>query len=162
MEPRFTSMSPEPATADPDPAQRAARALDDSDRFHRDTSLGRIFHPGKASFREIAPTDSLHIVIEGSRLSVHVDRISPLKCRDDGSIGYSLTRVVAHNVAGVGCDVVRLVRRRHPHRRATLELKLAPSDENAFEPSDVAHLVDHCRSQLNLPAGRTRSTELAS
>ena len=114
MSPRATSPVTEPLAA----------ALDADDRFHRDTGLGRIYHPGKLSYRELSPTDSLHIVIDGDHLSAHVDRVSPLKCRRDGSIGYSWTRVLFHNVAGVGGHLARYVDRRPRSRRCDIQYEL--------------------------------------
>lgn len=40
------------------------RHLDVSGHFHRDSPLGRLFHPGRVSFRENVPTDSLQVVVE--------------------------------------------------------------------------------------------------
>src|SRR5882757_9959657 len=69
------------------------RALDADERFRRDTALGRIYHPGRISFREISPTDSLHVVIRGDKVSAHVDEVSPLVIRPDGSTRYAWGRV---------------------------------------------------------------------
>ena len=71
-----------PTTIDP---QALARALDNDHRCRRDTGVGRLYHPGKISFREVSSTDSLHVIIDGSRVSAHVYRVSPLKPRPDGS-----------------------------------------------------------------------------
>jgi hypothetical protein len=101
-----------------------AAALDADDRFHRDTGLGRIYHPGKLSYRELSPTDSLHIVIDGDHLSAHVDRVSPLKCRRDGSIGYSLPRILFHNLSGVGGHLARCVDRGRRPRRCDIQYEL--------------------------------------
>ena len=68
------------------------RALEANDRFRRDTGLGGIFHPGKISYREISPTNSLHIVIDRDLVSAHVARISPLILRRDGSRSTGSTR----------------------------------------------------------------------
>lgn len=99
-------------------------ALEADGRFRRDTGLGRIYHPGKLSFRELSPTDSLHIVIDGDHLSAHVDRVSPLKCRRNGSIGYSLARVLFHNLSGVGSHIARGVGRRRPTQRCHIEYEV--------------------------------------
>lgn len=95
------------------------RALDASGRFHRDSRLGRIYHRGAASYRELRPIDSVHVIVDANRVSVHVDRISPLKRRPDGSVRLSLTRILAHNVAGAHGHITRRLRRRgDSHRRA--------------------------------------------
>ncbi len=98
--------------------ENLTRALDASGRFHRDSRLGRIYHRGAASYRELRPTDSVHVIVDASRVSVHVDRISPLKRRRDGSVRLSLTRILAHNLAGVHGDITRLRHRAGSHRRA--------------------------------------------
>lgn len=110
-------------------AEHLTRALDDSDRFHRDTGLGRVFHPGKVSFREVSQTDSLHVVLHGSRVSAHLDHISPLKSRPDGSFRYSWFRVLAHNLSGMASDVVHLVRGRRRDQRCNLECELVWVDD---------------------------------
>ncbi len=95
------------------------RHLDASGRFHRDTGIGRLFHPGQVSLRENVPNDSLHVVIEGNRVSAHVDRVSPLGVRPAGPSRYSVRRAAAHNVVGMAQDVVALLRGRqgdHPNR----------------------------------------------
>lgn len=85
------------------------RDLEASGRFVRDTGLGRIFHPGKGkiSYRQAVRENSLHILIDGNRVSAHIDSISPLVFEDDGTAHYSLvrafrysfSRVVVHNLA---------------------------------------------------------------
>ncbi len=99
--------------------EELTRALDASGLFHRDSRLGRIYHGGAASYRELRPTDSVHVIVDANRVSVHVDRISPLKRRRDGSVRLSLTRILAHNVAGAHGEITRRLRlRADSHRRA--------------------------------------------
>ena len=114
----------------PHPAQRRLRTqgvdghqllfteLDGRPPFHRDTALGRIFHPGTVSYREMRTNDSLHITVSPqNRVSVHVDRLSPLAVRPGRPCRYSLLRAVAHNVVHVAEAVALLCRRRPlPHR----------------------------------------------
>ncbi|HEV2767603.1 MAG TPA: hypothetical protein VGV63_07850 [Acidimicrobiales bacterium] len=109
-------------------------SLEASDRFHRDTGLGKLFHLGKVSFREVSPVDSLHILIDGNRISAHVDEISPLRRRPDGSISYSLLRVLAHNVSGACAHVVRLVRGRNGEQRCNLECQVVWVDDDHTRP----------------------------
>lgn len=87
------------------------RAVEQSGRFRRDTRLGAIFHPGRISLREVAPSNSLHISIgQGNRVSVHIDRYSPLSSNQtDGRCRYSLPRIAAHNLTGIASDVIRLL-----------------------------------------------------
>ena len=107
------------------------RALEESDRFWRDRGLGNIYHRGKVSFRELSPRDSTHIVVDGNRVSAHVDLVSPLKRRRDGSVRYSVPRVVAHNLVGMGSDLTRRVRRRHGGQRCTLECEVVWVDNES-------------------------------
>lgn len=97
------------------------RALDASGRFHRDSRLGRVYHRGAVSYRELRPTDSLHVVIDAGRVWLHIDRISPLKHRPDGSVRLSVTRILAHNLAGAHGDLARRLRRRPGSQRRTVE-----------------------------------------
>ncbi len=106
-------------------------ALEDSDEFRRDTGLGGIFHPGKISFREVRATDSLHIIIDGNRISAHVDKISPLACDPSRESHYSMAAVLAHNVAGFAADVVRRIRGRHGEQRCDLECDVVWVDEES-------------------------------
>lgn len=118
-----------PSDASSSEASALQRALEADDNFRRDGALGRIFHPGKVSFREISPTNSLHVIIDGSNVSAHVDEVSPLVCRPDGSGHYRWSRVVAHNVAGVAADVLRRVSGRHGDQRCHLECDVIATDD---------------------------------
>ncbi len=95
-------------------------ALEHNPRFRRDSVLGGIFHVGRISYREITPTDSLHIVVRGDRVSAHVDEVSPLVVRTDGSCRYAWGRVLAHNVAVLVGDVARRARGLHGRQRCNL------------------------------------------
>ncbi len=96
------------------------KALEDNPRFRRDSILGGIFHLGRISYREISPTDSLHIVIRGDEVSAHVDDVSPLVVRGDGTTHYAWGRVLAHNVAVLVADVSRRLRGVHGRQRCRL------------------------------------------
>ncbi len=74
-----------------------------SGRFVRDSHLGGVLHRGHISLREDSPRGSLHVSVkEGNRISVHLDRYSPLgerRARRWGSRSrYSVVRVILHNV----------------------------------------------------------------
>jgi hypothetical protein len=99
------------------------RALEADERFRRDTLLGGVFHPGRICFREISPTDSLHVVIRGDRVSAHVDEISPLVIRPDGSHRYVWGRVMAHNLLVLLGDVARRVRGHEDRQRCDLRCR---------------------------------------
>lgn len=95
--------------------------LEVSGRFHLDSGVGRLFHPGQVSLRENVPSDSLHIVVEGNGVAAHVDRVSPLGVRPEGESRYSLRRAVAHNVVGMAQDLVGLLRGRQGDHRCELD-----------------------------------------
>lgn len=104
-------------------------ALEANPRFRRDSLLGGIFHLGRISFREIAPTDSVHIVIRGDRVSAHVDDVSPLVIRPDGTSRYAWGRVVTHNLAVLVADVSRRMRGLHGRQRCNLRCEAVLDDD---------------------------------
>ena len=106
-------------------------ALEANPRYRRDSLLGGIFHPGWISFRELSPVDSMHIVIRGERVSAHVDDVSPLLVRADGTIGYAWGRVVAHNVAVLVADLSRRVRGLSVRQRCNLRCEAVVEDDLA-------------------------------
>ena len=83
--------------------------LEDSGRFRRDTRLGALFHRGKVSLREVAPTHSLHITVgKGNHVSAHIDRYSPLSTNQPGQgAKYSLRRIAVHNLTGAAAELAR-------------------------------------------------------
>jgi len=115
--------------------QVLVKALEASERFRRDTSLGGMFHRGKISFREVARNDSLHVVIDGNRVSAHVDEISPLRCKPGGG-GYSFQAVLAHNISGILADIGRRLRGRHGHQRCSLECEVVWVDDEPTTGTD--------------------------
>lgn len=128
-------------------AQALERALDADDKFRRDSGAGSIYHRGAASFREIRATDSVHIIINGDEVSAHVDRVSPLKVRPDGSSRYAFTRVIAHNVAGMVGQVTRCLpqpaRGRDQARAKAIEPAASGIPTVAFSAIDESvHLLD--------------------
>ena len=124
------SLAGPPATGGGDVAAcDLIKALDDDPRFRRDSLLGGIFHLGRISYREVSPTESLHVVIKGDRVSVHVDDVSPLVVRADGSCRYSWGRVVAHNVVVMIADVARRLRGQHGRQRCNLRCEAERVDD---------------------------------
>lgn len=107
-------------------------ALENSERFRRDTTLGAIFHRRKVSFREVCPRQSLHIVVDGHRVSAHVDDVSPLNCDEGTPSHYSVARVLAHNISGIRADVARRVRGRPHHNRCGLDKLESHLDDDAI------------------------------
>ena len=96
------------------------QALAANPQFHRDSFFGGIFHIGHASYREISPTDSLHVLIRGDEVSAHVDDVSPLVVRGDGTCRYAWGRVVAHNVLVMIGDIGRRLRGQQGRQRCRL------------------------------------------
>ena len=107
-------------------------ALEASSRFRRDGPFGRIFHPGKVSYREVSPTNSLHVIVGGGRLSAHIDYVSPLRCAPDGSARYSWLPVLRHNLAGMLADLGRRVQGSHGHQRCNLTCEAVWVDEEGI------------------------------
>ncbi|MGH9178069.1 MAG: hypothetical protein ACRD0N_05890 [Acidimicrobiales bacterium] len=146
--------------------------LETSRGFHRDSGLGRLFHPGATSLRENVRTNSLHVTIDDNRVSAHVDRVSPLGSRQERA-RYSLARVALHNLSGAAYDLGRLVRGRQgdhrceldceitigpdgrPVRGAERELELLDPDSSAWSlhaEARVAGTIDEERLRLALAA----------
>ena len=82
--------------------------LDGDGRFYRDNGIGRLLHPGMISYREAVPENSLHVLVDGDRVTAHIDRFSPVGRTVDGSGAYPLWRVVVHNACAICKEVVRL------------------------------------------------------
>ncbi len=122
--------------------------LDGRGRFHRDTALGRMFHPGTVSYREITTNDSVHITVSPeNRVSVHVDRLSPLAVRPGRPCRYSFLRAVAHNVVHVAEAVALLCRRRPLQHRCELDCEVVnaqASPERVYEFSCKAAGAEGC------------------
>lgn len=105
--------------------------LDADGRFHRDNALGRLFHPGAVSYRQVSTTDSLHVSVRpDNRVSVHIDRVSPLLVRM-GRCRYSVSRAVVHNVVHLVECVGRLVRRERGRHACHLDCEIVwiPDEE---------------------------------
>jgi hypothetical protein len=114
------------AATTPSRRLRHLSELVDSGRFCRDTPLGGILHGRSVSLREISDGDSLHVCVDGAgRLSVHVDRFSPVAgACPDGRCRYSLRAVLAHVVAHVGAQLRRLATGGRGRHRCRLECEL--------------------------------------
>jgi len=132
----------EPTIADP---VAFFRRLASSGHFHRDSGLGRIYHPGSTSLRENSRTDSLHVVINDDHISAHVDRVSPM-----GTGRYSVSRAALHNVVGAAQDVVRLLRGRKGDHRSRLDCQWV-WDGHAVTP-EADHLLEPCSWSVHVEA----------
>jgi hypothetical protein len=124
------------------------RHLDVSGHFHRDSPVGRMYHPGMVSLREDVPTDSLHVSVDGNRLLAHVDEVSPLAVADTGESRYSVPRAVAHNVAGMAKDLMLLLRGRQGDHRSELNCEWVSGTDAAVP--DEACLLDPRTSAWSL------------
>lgn len=135
------------------------RHLDASGHFHRDSRLGRMYHPGMVSLREHVPTDSLHVSVDGNRLMAHVDEVSPLAVDGAGESRYSIRRATAHNAAGMAQDLMLFLRGRQGDHRSELNCEWV-SGMAAAAP-DEARLLDPRTSawSLQLEARVARSLD---
>jgi hypothetical protein len=106
------------------------KALEANPAFRRDSVLGGIFHLGKISYRETSPHDSVHIVIDGDQVSAHVDEVSPLRLRPDGSCKYAWGRVLAHNLLVLIGDAARRLRGVHGQQRCNLRCQMEWIEED--------------------------------
>ena len=104
----------------------------DGGRFRRDTRWGAILHRGSLSLREARATDALHVAVKGERVTVHVDRFSPLALKPgDHRRRYAPVRVAVHVVSLVG-DAVHLFRGKHPER-CELACEIVEIDDDELE-----------------------------
>ncbi len=126
------------------------RYLDVSGHFHRDSGIGRLFHPGRVSYREDVGTDSLHVVVEGNQVAAHVDAVSPLVVGSDGPSRYSVRRALSHNLVGMVQDLVELLRGRQGDHRCELRCEWVSSD--AHSTPVEADLLDPAAWSVQLEA----------
>lgn len=138
-------MVTEPAqdAALPDDQVGLLRDLEASDRFIRDTTLGRMFHPGtgKVSYREAVRERSLHIVVDGNHISAHIDSVSPLVFADDGTVHYSLfrdfrytvPRVIGHNLSSLAEMLCRLIGGKWNAHRCELLCERVEMDDTSVD-----------------------------
>jgi hypothetical protein len=81
----------------------------------------------------LVPTDAVHISIDGTHVSAHVDDVSPVKAGSDGRARYSWPRVVVHNLFGIAGDVARRLRGRHGQQRCCLDCEVVWVDEDTVD-----------------------------
>ena len=110
-----------------------------SGRFCRDTRAGGLLHRGEVSLREVSDGDSLHVCVDGERVSVHVDHYSPVAgSNPDGTCRYSIGAIVAHVVAHLSDQVRRLAHGQRGGHRCRLECELVDADDDATAVKDAA------------------------
>ena len=131
-------------TADP---TGLVRHLESNGRFHRDSVVGRMLHPGTISFRERVLENSIHIVIVGNQVSLHVDRYAPLVLTRAGA-RYSFWRAVAHNVAHLGEDLVRLLTSRRGEHRCRLDCERVETGDRATDGVPAGSPAEQCASRV--------------
>ncbi|MEX0658816.1 MAG: hypothetical protein WD080_06745 [Egibacteraceae bacterium] len=124
-----------------------ARYLAASDQFHRDTFLGRVLHPGTLSFRERVPEHSIHILITGSQVAMHVDRYAPLTLTQGGS-RYSFWRAGAHNLAHLAEDFLRLLTGRRGEHRCVLRCQRVDTGDGRLDAMLVGSAATTCDTRV--------------
>ena len=136
---------PEDDEADLDPVA-LFRRLERSGTFHRDKRVGRVYHPGALSLRENVASNSLHVSIDGNRVSAHVDRVSPLGQRPERAPRYSLGRIALHNASGIAADLGRVLRGRQGDHRCELDCEWVPAPDARRGPERHRPLLEPDRS----------------
>jgi len=145
--------APEPTADECAATDRLITSLEGNDRFRRDGFLSGMFHPGRISFRELSPQDSLHIVIDAGHVSAHVDEVCPIRCHPGAVAKFTWSLVVAHNWAGVRADLRRRVKGLHGQQRCNLGCEVVWVDgEDSID--DLAADVAGGRSSGSSDQGR--------
>ncbi|MGI9079371.1 MAG: hypothetical protein ACR2GF_00870 [Acidimicrobiales bacterium] len=108
-------------------------------RFRRDSWWGRLLHPRTVSYREARATDSVHLVISDDKVSVHIDRFSPLAVQGGRSWRrYAPLRMLAHAVVDVAGEASSLVRGRHEHLHDLTCERVWVDDDAELDDADDA------------------------
>ncbi len=114
--------------------------LQSSGRFVRDSRVGGMFHAGQVPLREDCPNESLHVSLgRDNRVSVHIDRFSPLAKRKPGRrTAYSVRRVILHNVGIVVDYVILVFHRRFGEQRCELVCeRICDDDHDDVDPASL-------------------------
>lgn len=112
-------------------------------RFRRDSWWGRVLHPRTVSYREARATDSVHLVISDDKVSVHIDRFSPLAVQGGRSWRrYAPLRMLVHAVVDVAGEAASLVRGRHQHLHDLTCERVWVDDDAVFDDDDDARRHD--------------------
>ena len=146
------ALVPEPASGGEHSHAVDFAQLQTTGRFVRDSRLGGVFHAGKVSLREDSPKEGLHVSLgPDNRVSVHIDRFSPLgKHRAGRRRGYSVHRVILHNV-GIVVDYVTLFfHRRFGEQRCELTCEQLCADDHDDEGDTL--LVEAIRDDEEKPS----------
>jgi len=106
-------------------------------RFRRDSWWGRVLHPRTVSYREARATDSVHLVVNDDKVSVHIDRFSPLAVQGGTSWRrYAPLRMLVHAVVDVAGEASNLVRGRHEHLHDLTCERVWVDDDAVFDHDD--------------------------
>lgn len=112
--------------------------LESNGRFVKDTPVGGMLHRRSVSYRELRQLDSVHVTVDGTRVSAHVDRVSPLNVKRGGRFRYSLAGVLVHWVDDVGGRAVRRLFGRSAHDDCHLDCDIAWVDDDCVDVDEVA------------------------
>lgn len=123
------------------------RDLEARGELHRDTGIGRIYHPGALSYREAVSENALHVIVRGDHVSAHIDRVSPIEFPEKGQAHYSIWRTAVHNLAGMAEGTMRALGARRPNSRCE------PAGEWIEVDDDLITRVLHPDNEAELPAG---------
>ncbi len=111
-------------------------------RFRRDSRWGRMFHPRTVSYREARATDSVHLVVNDDKVSVHIDRFSPLAVQGATSWRrYAPLRMLAHGLVDVVGEATSVLRGNHKHLH-DLTCERVWVDDDALDGNDNDHHED--------------------
>ncbi len=138
---------------DEEPSSGLFQNLADDGRFRRDSRWGRVFHPRTVSYREARATDSVHLVVHDDKVSVHVDRFSPLAVQGCSSRRrYAPLRMIAHGLVDVVGEAASVLRGRHEHLHELTCERVWVDDDDAFD-DDHEHEVDDDDESADEPGG---------
>lgn len=113
-------------------AARAAlrQALEQSRLFHLDSAIGGILHRGTNSYRELSPLNSVHITVDGTHVTAHVDRVSPIEQNADGKTRYSWRKVVVHCIYAIGDGLGCRLRGQEGSQHCSLDCEVVWVDDD--------------------------------
>ncbi|MGI8777210.1 MAG: hypothetical protein ACR2LJ_07445 [Acidimicrobiales bacterium] len=107
-------------------------------RFRRDSWWGRVLHPRTVSYREARATDSVHLVVNDDKVSVHIDRFSPLAVQGGTSWRrYAPLRMLVHALVDVAGEASNLVRGRHEHLHDLTCERVWVDDDAVFDDAGL-------------------------
>ena len=120
-----------------------------SDKFGLDRAVGRVFHRGSISLREVASRAGLHLSVGlDNSVDVHVDVVPPVvSTTPTGRCRYGPARVTAH----LRHDVFPMILRRHIRRRSS---RGTPRGTQRWVLPDAAGMAFHSASSFTWSPAR--------